>query len=65
MLASQLILITVQTSYTTRAQENKWARCRSSYPLVEFLSEALLTWHQMWCSQINFWCLMFCGQIWC
>jgi len=25
----------------------------------------ILTWHQMWCSQINFWCLMFWQQIWC
>jgi len=22
----------------------------------------ILTWHQMWCSQINFWCLMFWMQ---
>jgi len=27
---------------STGAQENKGARCRSSYPLVKFLSEALL-----------------------
>ena len=25
----------------------------------------ILTWHQMWCVQINFWCLIFCQQIWC
>jgi len=25
----------------------------------------ILTWHQMWCSQINFWCLMLWQQIWC
>ena len=25
----------------------------------------ILTWHQMWCSQINFSCLMFCRHIWC
>ena len=25
----------------------------------------ILTWHQLWCSQINFWCLMFWRQIWC
>jgi len=25
----------------------------------------IFTWHQMWCSQINFWCLMFWRQIWC
>jgi len=25
----------------------------------------ILTWHQMWCSQINVWCLMFWQQIWC
>jgi len=25
----------------------------------------ILTRHQMCCSQINFWCLMFCRQIWC
>ena len=24
----------------------------------------LLTWYQMWCSPINFWCLMFWRQIW-
>ena len=25
----------------------------------------ILTWHQMRCFQISFWCLMFCRQIWC
>ena len=25
----------------------------------------ILTWHHMWCSQTNFWCLMLWRQIWC
>jgi len=25
----------------------------------------ILTWHQMTCSQINLWCLMFSQQTWC
>jgi len=28
-------------------------------------TSVIITWHQIWCSQINFSCLMFCPQIWC
>ena len=32
---------------------------------ISVATSDILSWHQMWCSQINFWCLMFCRQMWC
>jgi len=43
------------------------SRLRQKFGIIDTSVAAsdILTWHRMWCSQINFWCLMFWRQIWC